>query len=139
EQAAGSLEYEYDESSAGEEEQTKVYAPSGKLSARDPDKKYSGKTYNSVESIDEFFRKRTARMGASGGSRGSSPVVRGGAGSSAADKDVRAPAVTGVVPGSYVRHAKYGRGLVLRREGSGDQTKLTVSFPGYGPKKLVEK
>jgi DNA helicase-2/ATP-dependent DNA helicase PcrA len=43
------------------------------------------------------------------------------------------------MPGSYVRHAKYGRGLVLRREGSGDQTKLTVSFPGYGAKKLVEK
>jgi DNA helicase-2/ATP-dependent DNA helicase PcrA len=43
------------------------------------------------------------------------------------------------MPGSYVRHAKYGRGLVLRREGAGDQTKLTVSFPGYGAKKLIEK
>ncbi|MGZ9130046.1 MAG: hypothetical protein ACXW4Z_19895, partial [Candidatus Binatia bacterium] len=43
------------------------------------------------------------------------------------------------VPGAYVRHAKYGRGLVLRREGSGDQTKLTVSFPGYGQKKLIQK
>jgi DNA helicase-2/ATP-dependent DNA helicase PcrA len=28
---------------------------------------------------------------------------------------------------------------VLRREGSGDQTKVTVSFPGYGAKKLIEK
>jgi DNA helicase-2/ATP-dependent DNA helicase PcrA len=28
---------------------------------------------------------------------------------------------------------------VLRREGSGDNAKLTVSFPGYGAKKLVEK
>jgi len=44
-----------------------------------------------------------------------------------------------LLPGSYVRHAKYGRGLVLRREGTGDQLKLTVSFPGYGQKKLVEK
>jgi len=43
------------------------------------------------------------------------------------------------VPGSYVRHSKYGRGLVLRREGAGESTKLTVSFPGYGQKKLVEK
>jgi hypothetical protein len=43
------------------------------------------------------------------------------------------------VPGSYVKHAKYGRGLVLRREGAGDSTKLTVSFPGYGQKKLVQK
>ena len=46
---------------------------------------------------------------------------------------------TSFVPGSYVRHSKYGRGLVLRREGSGEQTKVTVSFPGYGAKKLVEK
>ena len=43
------------------------------------------------------------------------------------------------VPGSYVKHSKYGRGLVLRREGAGETTKLTVSFPGYGQKKLVEK
>ena len=43
------------------------------------------------------------------------------------------------VPGSYVRHAKYGRGLVLRREGVGEGTKLTVSFPGFGQKKLVQK
>jgi len=26
-----------------------------------------------------------------------------------------------------------------RREGTGPATKLTVSFPGYGQKKLVEK
>jgi len=46
---------------------------------------------------------------------------------------------TEFVPGSYVRHEKYGRGLVLRREGTGDSLKLTVSFPGYGQKKLVQK
>src|SRR5437588_11922381 len=79
EQAAGSLEYEYDESSQGEEAQTEVYAPSGKLSARHPDKKYLGKTYDSVESIDEFFRKRAARMDARCGICGSSPIVRDGA------------------------------------------------------------
>jgi len=43
------------------------------------------------------------------------------------------------VPGCYVKHAKYGRGLVLRREGAGESIKLTVSFPGYGQKKLVQK
>jgi DNA helicase-2/ATP-dependent DNA helicase PcrA len=43
------------------------------------------------------------------------------------------------VPGSHVTHEKYGRGLVLRREGSGDNVKLTISFPGYGQKKLIEK
>ncbi len=46
---------------------------------------------------------------------------------------------SGLVPGSHVLHDKYGRGLVLRREGSGDNTKLTVSFPGFGQKKLIEK
>jgi DNA helicase-2/ATP-dependent DNA helicase PcrA len=28
---------------------------------------------------------------------------------------------------------------VLRREGEGDDAKLTISFPGYGLKKLVQK
>ena len=42
-------------------------------------------------------------------------------------------------PGSRVRHSKYGYGTVLRREGRGENTKLTVSFPGFGVKKLVER
>ncbi len=42
-------------------------------------------------------------------------------------------------PGTHVKHPKYGRGLVLRREGVGDAAKLLVSFPGFGQKKLVEK
>ena len=42
-------------------------------------------------------------------------------------------------PGSNVRHPKYGRGTVLRREGDGEDAKLTVQFPGYGLKKLVQK
>jgi hypothetical protein len=46
---------------------------------------------------------------------------------------------SGFKPGHYVQHPKYGRGLVLRREGKGDNVRLTVSFPGYGQKKLVEK
>ena len=46
---------------------------------------------------------------------------------------------TGFVSGSVVQHPKYGRGTVLRREGDGDDAKLTISFPGYGLKKIVEK
>jgi DNA helicase-2/ATP-dependent DNA helicase PcrA len=42
-------------------------------------------------------------------------------------------------PGSKVRHPKYGYGTVLRREGQGEHTKLTVSFPGFGVKKLMER
>src|SRR6185312_689436 len=41
--------------------------------------------------------------------------------------------------GARVRHAKFGVGTVLRVEGEGDQTKLTISFPGFGLKKLLEK
>jgi DNA helicase-2/ATP-dependent DNA helicase PcrA len=157
EQAAGSLQYEYDQPSDEPGEMSES-GSSGRLSARRPGTKFPGKTYDSVESIEEFFRKRAAKMGGygstSGKDRNSSPVAgRSGspppAGPSgtapqssrsalSADGDVRAPS-TDILPGSYVRHAKYGRGLVLRREGSGDQTKFTVSFPGYGQKKLIEK
>ncbi|MGH9479838.1 MAG: hypothetical protein ACRD1A_11450, partial [Terriglobales bacterium] len=41
--------------------------------------------------------------------------------------------------GARVRHPKFGVGTVLRIEGEGDLTKLTVSFPGHGLKKLLEK
>ncbi len=41
--------------------------------------------------------------------------------------------------GTQVRHAKYGLGTVIECEGDGEDAKLTVSFPGYGRKKLVER
>jgi len=86
-------------------------------------KKYMGKTYDSVDSIADFFKQRSRQMGQT------SPP-----------KPAPAPTTSAAfTPGSYVRHSKYGRGLVLRREGAGESTKLTVSFPGYGQKKLVEK
>jgi DNA helicase-2/ATP-dependent DNA helicase PcrA len=148
EQAAGSLAYEYDEASAAQYVETPSQSGlTGRVSAKRPGKAYPGKTYDSVESIDEFFSKRTARMG--GGSRSTRGSQSGSpAGAEAVrqtrsalnpEKDVGAPIAEDFVPGSYVRHAKYGRGLVLRREGTGPATKLTVSFPGYGQKKLVEK
>jgi DNA helicase-2/ATP-dependent DNA helicase PcrA len=42
-------------------------------------------------------------------------------------------------PGSTVSHVKYGRGTVMRLEGTGDDAKVTVSFPGHGLKKLIAK
>jgi len=42
-------------------------------------------------------------------------------------------------PGVRVRHPLFGVGTVLRREGEGDDLKLTVSFPGVGAKKLVAR
>jgi DNA helicase-2/ATP-dependent DNA helicase PcrA len=41
--------------------------------------------------------------------------------------------------GSMVRHAKYGLGTILASEGEGDDEKLTISFPGYGAKKLLPR
>src|SRR6266705_3030795 len=142
EQAAGSLAYEYNESSGADYVETPSQSGStGRVSAKRPGKTYPGKTYDSVESIEEFFSKRAARMGGAGRPNrspeaGSSAAIQSS--HSSLNPDVHAPAED-FVPGSYVRHAKYGRGLVLRREGTGPATKLTVSFPGYGQKKLVEK
>jgi DNA helicase-2/ATP-dependent DNA helicase PcrA len=46
---------------------------------------------------------------------------------------------TGLRQGSRVRHPKYGIGTVFRREGDGDDAKITVQFQQHGVKKLVEK
>jgi DNA helicase-2/ATP-dependent DNA helicase PcrA len=110
-------------------------------------KKYAGKTYDSVDSIAEFFKQRAAQLGNTQGStssmlsaakaaRPSTSSKASSAGAAAAEPGL---ATGDFSPGSYVRHAKYGRGLVLRREGAGESTKLTVTFPGYGQKKLVQK
>ncbi|HTW48279.1 MAG TPA: UvrD-helicase domain-containing protein [Acidobacteriaceae bacterium] len=45
----------------------------------------------------------------------------------------------GFKSGQRVRHPKYGEGIVFRREGDGDDAKITVQFSGFGVKKLVEK
>jgi DNA helicase-2/ATP-dependent DNA helicase PcrA len=42
-------------------------------------------------------------------------------------------------PGQHVRHPKYGEGIVYQREGEGENAKITVKFPRFGLKKLVEK
>jgi DNA helicase-2/ATP-dependent DNA helicase PcrA len=42
-------------------------------------------------------------------------------------------------PGTRVRHPLFGVGTVLRREGDGEDLKVTVSFPGVGAKKLVAR
>jgi len=82
---------------------------------------YTGPTYNSIDNIAEFFASR--------GKRFTSPKVQ-------------LPEPTGkrgFRPGQRVRHPKYGEGTVFKREGEGDDAKITVQFPGFGLKKLVEK
>jgi DNA helicase-2/ATP-dependent DNA helicase PcrA len=130
--------------------------------------RYSGKTYDSVDSIAEFFRQRgdqiSRNAAAANQPRPSSPPQRPdsapqrpnstppqrpgstpprpstSSGGRAASSSSSSSAAGGAFPpGTHVRHPKYGRGLVLRREGAGDSAKLLVSFPGFGQKKLVEK
>jgi DNA helicase-2/ATP-dependent DNA helicase PcrA len=65
---------------------------------------------------------------------------RGGA--SAKRPRLPIPESTGAVgfkSGQRVRHPKYGDGVVFRREGDGDDAKITVQFTKFGVKKLVEK
>lgn len=113
-----------------------------------PKNLYTGKTYNSTDAIAEFFKNRKDN---------NSPQSRGDAEEnkekplrgfdklkSQASKNLptanrQPPTAQGFTPGAHVRHPKYGKGLVLRREGTGDNVKLTVSFPGFGQKKLIEK
>ncbi|MDT4898125.1 MAG: ATP-dependent helicase UvrD/PcrA [Acidobacteriota bacterium] len=103
--------------------------------------KFSGKTYDSVDSIAEFFRKRGQTLGSSDYKSQAEPTIkrRAASASNAGTRDSSSSGGGDFTPGSHVRHPKYGRGLVLRREGTGDSAKLTVSFPGFGQKKLIEK
>jgi len=50
-----------------------------------------------------------------------------------------AKGASGLGKGQRVRHAKYGEGTVLLREGEGEDAKLTVMFTRHGLKKLMEK
>ena len=111
-----------------------------------PKNVYAGKTYNSSEAIAEFFKKKEGQQLAVGSrqSADDTPKLTGydKLRALASDKSkIQNPKskIDELVAGSHVRHDKYGRGLVLRREGSGDNVKLTVSFPGFGQKKLIEK
>ena len=83
---------------------------------------------NSMDNIASFFAARGQKV--PGGARpGGRPKL-----------DVPEPmGKTGLKQGSRVRHPKYGIGTVFRREGEGDDAKITVQFQQHGVKKLVEK
>ena len=54
--------------------------------------------------------------------------------------EIAAPrGAAGLKKGQRVRHAKYGEGTVLMREGDGEDAKLSVMFNRHGLKKLIEK
>ncbi len=79
------------------------------------------KPYNSIENIAEFFASR--------GKKFTVPKT-----------PLEEPTgKRGFRPGQRVRHPKYGEGTVYQREGEGEEAKITVQFPRFGLKKLVEK
>ena len=82
---------------------------------------YSGPKYNSIDNIAEFFASRGKKF-----TRPSVPVE---------EKKGR----TSFRPGQRVKHPKFGEGVVYQREGEGENAKITVQFPRFGLKKLVEK
>jgi DNA helicase II / ATP-dependent DNA helicase PcrA len=82
---------------------------------------YTGPKYNSIDNIAEFFASRGKKF-----ARPQVPVEE-----PKGRKSFR--------PGQRVRHPKYGEGIVFQREGEGETAKITVQFPEFGLKKLVEK
>ncbi|MGC9945968.1 MAG: UvrD-helicase domain-containing protein [Bryobacteraceae bacterium] len=99
---------------------------------------FTGKTYNSLENISQFFSER----GVAFPSPKTPPVIpqRPAFPSGAPAKPpVAGPPRKSARTGMTVEHPKYGTGTVVRREGEGEDAKITVSFPRYGLKKLVEK
>jgi DNA helicase-2/ATP-dependent DNA helicase PcrA len=88
---------------------------------RAPGGKPAAPKYNSIDNIAEFFASRGKKF-------------------SVAKVPVEEPkGRRGFRPGQKVRHPKYGEGLVFQREGEGEEAKITVQFPRFGLKKLVEK
>jgi DNA helicase-2/ATP-dependent DNA helicase PcrA len=99
---------------------------------------YTGKTFNSVENIQQFFAER-GKPSTEPATSVVQPVAAAPRPPAAAPRPAAAVRTRGFRAGATILHPKYGRGTVLRREGDGEDAKLTVSFPGYGLKKLVEK
>jgi len=82
---------------------------------------YGGATYNSIDNIADFFASRGKKFSLPK----MEPEKHGGK--------------RGFRKGDRVRHPKYGEGIVYLREGDGEDAKITVQFPRFGLKKLVEK
>ncbi|MFZ1049631.1 MAG: UvrD-helicase domain-containing protein [Candidatus Sulfotelmatobacter sp.] len=112
---AGDTHYSYED-----EDQSATWKRSGVPASRQKPT-VPAKPYNSIENIAEFFASRGKKF-----TVGKIPVEE-------------PTGKRGFRPGQKVRHPKYGEGTVYQREGEGEQAKITVQFPRFGLKKLVEK
>jgi DNA helicase-2/ATP-dependent DNA helicase PcrA len=101
---------------------------------------FTGKTYNSVENISQFFGERGMPFNAANKPAATPPPFpRPPVLARPAPPPAPPPVRRGARAGMTVEHPKYGTGTVVRREGDGEDAKITVNFPRYGLKKLVEK
>ncbi|HJZ99360.1 MAG TPA: UvrD-helicase domain-containing protein [Candidatus Solibacter sp.] len=112
---------------------------------------YTGKTHNSLDSINQFFSERgmspmkpsqppTPKMAPSIDPRTPPQYPRPiGSPKPPESRPAAPPAKRVARTGMTVEHPKYGTGTVVRREGEGDDAKITVNFPRFGLKKLIEK
>jgi DNA helicase-2/ATP-dependent DNA helicase PcrA len=110
-----STHYSYED-----EDQSAAWKRSGVAAARQKPTA-PAKPYNSIENIAEFFASRGKKF----------TVPKAPAEEPTGKRGFR--------PGQRVRHPKYGEGTVYQREGEGEEAKITVQFPRFGLKKLVEK
>jgi DNA helicase-2/ATP-dependent DNA helicase PcrA len=101
-----------------DEDQRPSVQRNGGSSTRNAVRKSGGE---SLDNIAQFFSGR--------GGTASRPKI-----------EVREPkGAIGFKSGQRVKHPKYGEGVVFRREGDGEDAKITVQFTRFGVKKLVEK
>jgi len=115
--AVESTHYSYED-----EDQSAIwYGDSARGTSRAQKPTAPARPYNSIENIAEFFASR--------GKKFTVPKT----------KSEEPTGKRGFRPGQKVRHPKYGEGTVYLREGEGEEAKITVQFPRFGLKKLVEK
>jgi DNA helicase-2/ATP-dependent DNA helicase PcrA len=91
----------------------------------------AGATPNSIDNIARFFGGKSGQGKAGSLSRPAS--------TNPAMNLPEANGATNLKKGQRVRHAKYGEGTILMREGDGEDAKLTILFVHHGVKKLMEK
>ena len=114
---AVSTHYSYED----EDQSAAWQGGNGGRAPRAPQPTPQARPYNSIENIAEFFASR--------GKKFTVPKTR----------PEEPTGKRGFRPGQKVRHPKYGEGTVYQREGEGEEAKITVQFPRFGLKKLVEK
>ena len=114
---AESRHYSYED-----EDQSASWHASTRVPERTSKQTAAARAYNSIENIAEFFASRGKKFSVPKSAPVEEPTGK-----------------RGFRPGQRVRHPKYGEGTVYQREGEGEEAKITVQFPRFGLKKLVEK